>query len=259
MKGRTMKIWYQSYVNSEIAPSYLSELRRYVQSVQADGFEFVVHEMTPPDSLAHAVMELRCSRQVIKNAIRAEREGYDAFVVGHMQDAGLYEAKAVVNIPVIGLGESSMLHACTLGRKIGIVTINAKYIPWFENQIRRYGLEQRVVGVHAMDFEPGEITRGFDSSELYRDVLQKFRDQCRPLVRSGIEVLIPGGGIPMLLFRREVGFEVDAAPVVNGLPIVVKMAEAAVWLRRHNGMGVSRVSEFAIPPAAYLDEFLETL
>lgn len=33
---------------------------------------------------------LQRAREVICNAVRAEREGYDAFVIGHFQDAGLY-------------------------------------------------------------------------------------------------------------------------------------------------------------------------
>src|SRR3712207_6884460 len=46
------------------------------------------------------------------------------------------------------------------------------------------------------------------------------------------------------LFRsRLVGHPVDGAPVINGIPIVVKMAEMAVKLRRLTGLGVSRVSE----------------
>ncbi len=40
--------------------------------------------------------------------MRAEREGYDAFVIGHFQDAGLYEARSVTNLPVLALGEASM-------------------------------------------------------------------------------------------------------------------------------------------------------
>ncbi len=56
--------------------------------------------------------------------MRAEREGYDAFVIGHFQDAGLYEARSVTNLPVLALGEASMLHACQLGQRSGVVTIN---------------------------------------------------------------------------------------------------------------------------------------
>ncbi len=77
---------------------------------------------------------------MICNAVKAEREGYDAFIIGHFQDAGLYEARSVVDIPVVSLGEASMLYACQLGQRTGIVTINPRYIPWFHHQIGKYGL-----------------------------------------------------------------------------------------------------------------------
>ena len=74
--------------------------------------------ITPHDSYAHALVELRCSREMICNVVQAEREGYDAVIVGHFQDAGLYEAKSVVDIPVVGLGEASMLYSCQLAQRI---------------------------------------------------------------------------------------------------------------------------------------------
>jgi allantoin racemase len=69
-------------------------------------------------------------------------------------------------------------------------------------------------------------------------------------------VLIPGGGIPMLLFASLSNHVVDGAPVINGIPIVVKMAELAVKLKRLNGLGVSRVSDFVKPPPAIIEEFM---
>lgn len=60
------------------------------------------------DSRTAFVTEIRCAREMICNAVQAEREGYDAFIVGHFQDAGLYELRKVVDIPVIGLGEATM-------------------------------------------------------------------------------------------------------------------------------------------------------
>ena len=54
-------------------------------------------------------------------------------------------------MPVLGLGETTLFHACTLGRKLGLVTINPAFIPWHEDQVIRYGLQQRVVGVRAVN------------------------------------------------------------------------------------------------------------
>jgi Asp/Glu/hydantoin racemase len=77
-----------------------------------------VFGISPPDRYLHPLSEFRCAAQVIRNAIRAEQQGYAAFVIGHFQEPGLHECKVSVSIPVVGLGESTMLYACTLGRKI---------------------------------------------------------------------------------------------------------------------------------------------
>jgi hypothetical protein len=60
----------------------------------------------------------------------------------------------------------------------------------------------------------------------------------------------------MLLFSAIHNHAVDSAPVINGIPIVVKMAELAVKLRRLAGLGVSRVSDYIQPPPEILEEFL---
>jgi allantoin racemase len=60
----------------------------------------------------------------------------------------------------------------------------------------------------------------------------------------------------MLLFAAIREHVVDGAPVINGIPIVVKMAELAVKLRRLAGVGVSRVSDYIQPPKEILEEFM---
>ncbi|MBS0534345.1 MAG: hypothetical protein JSR72_09840 [Proteobacteria bacterium] len=251
-----MRIWYQSYVDYDHGKIYWDRLRAHLKNIVDEGTEVEVHGITPHDSYAHPIVEMRCAREVICNAVRAEREGYDAFIVGHFQDAGLYEARSVVNIPVVALGEASMLYSCQLGQRVGIVTINTRYIPWFHHQIAKYGLDRRVTGVHAMQFEPGQILKAYESEALAKEVGELFAEQAKPLVANGCEVLIPGGGIPMLLFSAIHGHAVDGAPVINGIPIAVKMAEMAVKLRKLAGVGVSRAGEFVKAPPEIIEEFM---
>src|SRR5262245_5277862 len=199
---------------------------------------------------------MRCARDVICNAVRAERAGYDAFVIGHFQDAGLYEARSAVGIPVVALGEASMLYGCQLGQRSGIVTINTRYIPWFHHQITKYGLERRVTGVHAIQLEPGQILKAYESQDLADEVARLFAEQASPLVAPGGDVLTPGGGIARSLFSATCGLAVEGAPSTIGFPIVDKMAEMAVNLRRLAGLGVSRVCDYVQPPIEILEEFL---
>ena len=251
-----MRIWYQSYVDYEHGRVYWDRLRAHIAKIADPGTSVDIHGITPHDNYAHALVELRCAREVICNAIKAERAGYDAFILGHFQDAGLYEARAVVDIPVLALGEASMLYACQLGQRTGIVTINPRYISWFHLQLRKYGLQERVTGVHAVNFEPGAMLKAYEDAGLAKKIEQQFAEQARPLVAKGVDVLIPGGGIPMLLFAGIHAHAVDGAPVINGIPIVVKMAEMAVKLKALTGLGVSRVTDFSKPPPEIIEEFL---
>jgi len=251
-----IRIAYQSYVDYENGKSYWDNLGAHLDEITDPQTTVDIRGITPYDSYAHALVEFRCAREMICNAIEAERAGYDAFIVGHFQDAGLYEARSVVDIPVVALGEASMLYSCQLGQRIGIVTINPRFTPWFHHQVGKYGLKERVTGVHAVKFEPGQIMAGFDSQELFNKVVEDFAEQAAPLVADGVDVLLPGGGIPMLLFSRIHNHNVDGAPIINGIPIVVKMAEMAVKLKRLTGLSVSRTSDYIQPPAEIIEEFM---
>jgi Asp/Glu/hydantoin racemase len=89
-----VRIWYQSFVDYENGKTYWDRLRKHLEAVVDPGTTVDIKGITPHDSYAHALVEMRCAREVICNAVRAEREGYDAFVIGHFQDAGLYEARS---------------------------------------------------------------------------------------------------------------------------------------------------------------------
>ena len=123
-KPRRVNIWYQSFVDPDQQAAYCKTLAHALNTLGGSGVNFDIHGIVPPDLELHRLTEFRCARQVIRHAVEAQRQGYDAFAIGHFQDGGLYEARATVDIPVLALGEAAMLFACTLGQKIGLVTIN---------------------------------------------------------------------------------------------------------------------------------------
>lgn len=253
-----VKIWYQSFVDPSQQAAYFKTLEHALNDVSAKGVAFDVHGITPPDLELHRLTEFRCARQVICHAVKAQRQGYDAFAIGHFQDGGLYEARATVDIPVLGLGEAAMLYACTLGQKIGLVTINPVFIPMHEEQIERYGLGRRIVSVKAIETDPALLVRAFTDTRTFRMVLRQFQQQVAPLVNAGVEVLIPAGGLPSLLFSRIKNFTVGNALVLNCIAVLAKLTEAAVSLNRLNGTQASRLSTFQKPSAKALREFLTT-
>src|SRR5262249_38280401 len=102
---------------------------------------------------------------------------------------------------------------------------------------------------------PG-FMRAFTDDASYAEVRADFVEQVRPLVAAGAEVIIPAGGLPMLLFARERPFIIDGALVLTGNPGGAKAAERALALRRLTGWVVSRRGTYAKASAACVQEYL---
>jgi allantoin racemase len=252
-----LRIWVQGATDRACMGPYLQRLEPHLQAIAGPGVTVAFHTTTPPVTSVHPVTEFRFARQVIRSAVEAERQGYDAFILNHFQDAGLAEAKSVVSIPVLGLGETTLLHACLLGRKLGLVTIHPMFIPWHEDQVRRYGLEQRVAGIRAVPASVAEFIEAFADPAACARLRTAFEREVEPLLEAGADVIVPAGGLPMMLFAAERGASIGGAPIVNGVAVLVKAAEMAIQLRAAAGLGVSRRANYALPPPQALQEFLQ--
>ena len=68
-------------------------------------------------------------------------------------------------------------------------------------------------------------------------------------------MVIPGGGIPMLLFAKQGIYEIAGAPLLNGLQALLETAETAVNLHRSTGVAAGRVSNFKHPPREIVQYF----
>ena len=252
------RIWAQGATDQVGHRNYLARLLPHIKACTDPDFEVDFKTMTPSVTTVHALSEFRFSREVIRGAIQAEREDYDVFFMNHFQDVGLYEARAAVKMPVLGLGEATLLHACTMGRKLGLLAINPAFIPAHNEQIYRYGLQRRIAGIRAMEASISDYMEAFTSSAKKTELQAIFEREARRLIDSGADVIVPTGGIPMMLFGKEPGANVDGAPIVNGVTVVIKAAEMAVKLKRLGVSVASRIpqSGFALPSAQTLDEFL---
>ena len=247
------KIWFQGATDKVHMAPYIAKVEAHLKSILEPGFEATFHTTTPPATTTHAITEFRIARNLIRNAVEAEKQGYAAMAITHFQDAGLAEVKSVVDIPVLGLGETTLFHACTLGRKLGLVTINPVFIPWHEEQVIRYGLQQRVVGVRAVNASVKDFIDAFADKAAYDALVPKWEQECRVLLDAGADVIVPAGGLPMMLFSGKF----EGAPVVNGVTLIAKSAEMAIKLRKLGVGQVSRRSNFVKPPDKALKEFLE--
>ena len=250
-----MKLWYQSLSRQTEATPYGEMLRRVIDKACDPGT--TVHLQGVAESAGIGVhyrfLEYHDIREVIFNAMKAEREGYDAFLIGNISDGGIREAREAVNIPVLGMCETSMHIACMMGANFSLVTISPKWTPRLMENVQRYGLERRLVAVEPMNTSPLDLKRCFVEPAHLKYIVDQFTECGERLLAKGSEVIIPAGGDIIVLLADAGIYTVGGAPILNGIVELVKMGELAVKLRRRTGRFTSKRGGYAAPAGDFLE------
>ena len=167
-----MKLWYQSMSRQTEWGGYPAVLRGILDKVKDPGTEIHAHGITKIGGTGdqYRYLEYLETGEVLENVHKAQREGYDAFLIGNIADPGLREAREIADIPVLGLCESALHMACMMGSNFSLVTINEKFTPRIVENVYRYGLRDRFAAVNRMQvdrltdlgsaFEPGPACPG---------------------------------------------------------------------------------------------------
>jgi len=236
------------YVNiTEEEPSlpYLTIVQKVFDQVARADTKIDIKSVKPGLSRAfdpiYSYFALLNKVAIIDKIIEADREGYDAAIVGCFFDPGVREAREIVNIPVIGLAESTMLFACLLGHRFAVVTINErKGIPEVENLIRLYGLESRAITnpVRTIDMPTIEVfTKGMEHPEI---VAADILEQSKKCVADGAEAIAVGcnGLGPLCTVSNVVEVEESHTPILDCVSVAIKVAETVVDSRKALGIPI---------------------
>ena len=252
-----MKIWYQSGLNFEKFKSYEKYLCEHIQSSADPETEVEIHGTTRGGTgVEYRLTEYFFTREILENALESEEQNFDAFTIGTTNDAGLFQAREVLKIPVIGITQSALLVASMMGRNFSLITPNEKMIPQFEEMIVKYGFKDKLAGIECTGFQIPELGKVFDNTALKNKQLQGFTKAARKTIKEGAEVIIPVGGIASLFLAKSEVNQIDGVPVLDTISIVVKITEMMVKLWKITGTFVSRRLSFTSPPDDILKELL---
>ncbi|HEU0216622.1 MAG TPA: aspartate/glutamate racemase family protein, partial [Stellaceae bacterium] len=126
-----MRLFYQSLGASRRSTDgpYAQKLAAVLRSASAPGTQIDVHGLAPGKAIAdqYRYLEFRDTGEILENGLKAEREGYDAFLIGNIFEPGLHALRELLNIPVLGLCEASVHLACLMGARFSVVNVNAKF------------------------------------------------------------------------------------------------------------------------------------
>ena len=80
-----------------------------------------------------------------------EHKNYDAAIIAAFGDPGLFAARSLFKMPIVGLGEAAMLSACLFGKKFGIISFTKNMSAWYEESVEILGLKNRYAGFRAIE------------------------------------------------------------------------------------------------------------
>lgn len=187
---------------------------------------------------------------MVQNAYRAEKGGYDGFLIGCATDPGLREARALLSIPVLAPTESAAHLASMVGNKFSIMAFRPGSRGIFESQIHGYGLRDKLVSVrcHQAFIEQSSFELIFGGDEGQQKFVELVTDEMRRAVREdGAEALIVACTIGITVLAMHGVHQVDGAPVIDSVAAQIKMAETFVDLRKVYRTGVCKASIYSPP------------
>lgn len=262
-----MRIWYQSSLELDRVSEYPCALLQHCERV-ADPGTSVEFFGVPPGTwggqqAAHLLgyplaFHALLSHAFIGNTLRAEREGYDVYVIGTYVEPFLREVRSAVNIPVVSSFEAMLLVACSIGHTIGIVTLNRDLAWIHQARIEAHKLGGRIGPVLAVEPELSEqeLTGLLAAPD---DYLERFRHTVRRAVQEGADVIVPSEGLVAIVAARAGLSEVDGATVMDGIGVPVAYAEMFAKLWSRTGLRTARRQHYARPPGPTLDFLTERI
>ena len=171
---------------------------------------------------------------------RGEREGADAAVIACFDDTGLDAARALANIPVVGICEAALAATAFIAQRFTVVTTMERSRLPVEALVHRYGMSSRAK-VRAADIpvlsleDPNSNARVRLCGEIAA-ALEEDKAEAIVLGCAGMADLA-------IALRAEFG-----VPVVDGVAAAVKQVEGLVAL----GLSTAKGGAYASPlPKSY--------
>ncbi|MEI4771788.1 aspartate/glutamate racemase family protein [Psychrobacillus sp. FJAT-51614] len=258
-----MKIWHQSLTSIENIPQYRDAVINHIKKVARPDVEVVLHGMSnetyptqyPGHFITYNYLQSLHKEQFIKNALIAEKAGYDCMFIGTIPDVGLFEARTLVDIPVIGYGQASFHVASILGDRIGIVNFLEPLADQLISNIERYGLGSKLGPIVQTNIGFYDILEGYSDPD---PVIAAFISASEKAIELGADVIVPGEG-PMNVFLATHGISrIGDVPIIDSFAAGIKLCETLYDLKKNSGVTITRKGFFnARPPEEAVEKLRE--
>jgi allantoin racemase len=239
-----MKICVVNVNEESVSGPYTEQLTKNFNRTKREdtilGWKYVKKLKRATDTVASYFIQLN-KTEIIECFYEAAKEEYDGAMVACSGDPGVYEAREITNIPIVGPMEAALFVACMYGYKFGIVTVmERRWAEFCEEMTVRYGVHSRLTGVECISIPSMEaFTKGFlEVDWVAREIIEKSKK----LIEAGANSIVIGSaGLSTITSAAQVSKVPEyETPIFDCLSIGLKMTELRVDL--HQKMGIPAIS-----------------
>jgi allantoin racemase len=250
MSAAPLRLAYQSFGQIDGMEPYQTRLEAIVTDA-ADGAE--VRLLRLPSTLVSgkgfASAQALDVPAVLRSLARAVDDGVDAVAIGNGFDPGLWEARELFDIPILGMFETVSSYALRVGWRIGVLCSGNSGVTRVEEMAARYGIASRMVRPVAAGVAVPSVVAGFSDPAVAATVLQATERSIAHLAEQGADVVIVASGALDVFLRTMGGPAAGPLPILPSVEILVRELTAAAGMARAGIPFVSRAGRFARPPA----------
>jgi allantoin racemase len=102
-------------------------------------------------SIVSTEAEEEIAGHAVLDALAANFAGHDAVILAISFDTALLGARQIVTVPVLGMTEASLMTACLLGRRFGLISFGQSSRRMYLDLVHRAGLSQRMAGLETIE------------------------------------------------------------------------------------------------------------
>lgn len=248
MTDEWLTLAYQSFGRMRGMERYQNRLEHLVRSVPVDAEVRVLRlpdtEISGKGFASAQALDLPA---ILRSMAAAASAGADAIAVGNGFDPGLWEARELLDVPVVGMFEAVAFYALRVGWRLGVVTSGASGVPRIEQLATQYGIRARLVRPASASVTVPMVVSAFDDPDAARRVLSATEGAVRTLAERGADVVLVASGA-LDVFLDEAGRPDIGVPVLPSVTTLVHHLYGAALLARDGVPYVSRSGRFAGPP-----------
>ncbi|MCJ8142299.1 aspartate/glutamate racemase family protein [Ancylobacter sp. A5.8] len=210
-------------LNPNTTEAITALLEHAAAGAAAPGTEFITATAPRGFPYISTKAEAQISGAIALEVLAECHREVDAAIIAAFGDPGLFAARELFDIPVVGMSEAAMLTACMLGQRFAIVTFAEALGSWYRDCVAMHGMAERCAGIRFSDqpFSTLATVQEEKEERLVALALQAVEE-------DGAEVVILSGA-PLAGLAPKVADRIPV-PVIDPIAAAVKQVETLVAL-----------------------------